>query len=644
MAFDALFQPVSIGTLTLPNRIIMSSMSTRMAKTGGGMTDRLIEHYCRRARGGASLITVELADVHPLMPHLRQTLWLHNDAAVEAMRPLTDAIHENGARASIQIGVFFRPVMAGLCQYTASLKSPEAQPHAQELTAVELDRLGDVIAMGCLRAKRAGYDAVELHGVHGSIMEEFLSPFWNRRTDGYGGTREKRMRFPLEVLEKTRRLTGDDFPIIFRICGSEFHPEGTTVEDAVAFARAAEERGLNALSLSGGIGHIDHLAISASYEKRGMLLPASRAVKENCRIPVIVANALTPQMACDAVAGGDADIIALGRPLLADPDWPRKMKEGRMEEIRPCIRCNQGCMGGLRDASLPHIFCLTNPQMGRLMQDTPPAAEHPLNIVVVGGGPAGCEFAHTAAVRGHHVTLLEKENRLGGQFRTASVPPGKADFRALSDYFEVVLPRAGVDVRLNTEAGLQMLRNMQADVVVVATGSDPVLPSVPGMELPHVCLAVDVLKGRVVPEGTVAVLGGGATGLETAHLLAEQGHAVTVVDMLQEFGRDIVAHVGVREKLLHLLEEAGVKFMPRRRVKSVTASGVELDERPLFGGGNVELLPADSVVVAMGQRPAVALFRELEASGIRCLAVGDCARPGNALAAIHAAYDLALSL
>lgn len=644
MAFDALFRPVSIGSLKLPNRIIMSSMSTRMARTGGGMTDRLIAHYRRRARGGAALITVELADVHPLMPHLRQTLWLHNDAAVAAMRPLTDAIHEEGARASIQIGVFFRPAMAGLCQYTASLRSPEALPHAQELTAPELDRLGDVIAMGCLRAKQAGYDAVELHGVHGSIMEEFLSPFWNRRTDRYGGTRENRMRFPLEVLEKTRRLVGEEFPVIFRICGSEFHPEGSTVEDAAAFAAAAQERGLNAISLSGGIGHIDHLAISASYEKRGMLLPAARAVREHCSIPVIVANALTPQMACNAVEEGDADIIALGRPLLVDPDWPRKMREGRVEEIRPCIRCNQGCMGGLRDPSQPHILCLSNPQMGRLMQDDPPASEHPLNIVVAGGGPAGCEVACTAAQRGHHVTLLEREGRLGGQFRLAAVPPGKGDFQALSDYFEVVLPRMGVDVRLNTEATAESVGEYHADLVVVAAGSEPSVPPVPGMDLPHVCLAADVLKGTAEPKGSVVVLGGGATGLETAHLLAERGQRVTVVDLLQEFGRDIVAHVGVREKLLRLLEEAGVTFMPRMRVKAVTAEGVVLDDRPLFGGGQTQLVPADSVVVAMGQRPAVALLRELEAAGIRCVALGDCARPGNALAAMHDAYDLALSL
>ncbi len=644
MAFDALFQPVSIGSLKLPNRIIMSSMSTRMARTGGGMTERLIEHYSRRARGGAALITVELADVHPLMPHLRQTLWLHNDEAVAAMRPLTEAIHKNGARASIQIGVFFRPVMAGLCHYTASLKSPEAQPHAQELSAFELDRLGDVIAMGCLRAKQAGYDAVELHGIHGSIMEEFLSPFWNKRSDRYGGTCENRMRFPLEVLEKTRRLVGEEFPIIFRICGSEFHPEGTTIEDAVAFARAAEERGLNAVSLSGGIGHIDHLAISASYEKRGMLLPASRAIKEHCHIPVIVANALTPQMAYDAVAGGDADIIALGRPLLADPDWPKKMKEGRMEEIRPCIRCNQGCMGGLRDPSLPHILCLANPQMGSLMQEVPPAARKPFDIVVVGGGPAGCEFAYTAAQRGHRVTLLEKEANLGGQFRIAAVPPGKADFRALSDYFEVVLPRMGVDVRLNIEASVDDIQAMKADIVVVAAGSVPVRPSIPGIDLPQVSLAVDVLKGKVTPEGSVVVLGGGATGLETAHLLAEQGHDVTVVDMLQEFGRDIVSHVGVREKLLHLMEKAGVKFMPRMRVKAVTPEGVELDDRPLFGGGRIQFLPADSVVVAMGQRPSTALAGALEKTGIKCLMLGDCARPGNALAAMHEAYALALSL
>ena len=644
MAFDALFQPISIGSLKLPNRIIMSAMSTRFPKTGGGMTEKVLEHYSRRARGGASLITVELADVHPLMPHLRQTLWLHHDSAIPEMRRLTDAIHENGSRASIQIGVFFRPAQAGLRQYTSSLESPEVLPNAQELSAGDLSRLGDIIAAACLRARKAGYDAVELHGMHGSIVEEFLSPYWNRRKDAYGGSREKRMRFPLELLEKTRKAVGEDFPVIFRICGSEFHPEGSTIDDAAAFARAAEERGLNAVSLSGGIGHIDHLAISSSYEKRGMLLPASRAVREHCGIPVIVANALTPRMAHDAVAGGDADIVALGRPLLADPDWPHKMAEGRMEEIRPCIRCNQGCMGGLRDASLPHILCLANPQMGRLNQERPAPAEERKNIVVIGGGPAGCEFAYRAAQRKHHVTLLEKESRLGGQFRTAAVPPGKEDFLALSRYFELVLPREGVDIRLNTEASAETVQAMHADVAVVATGSVPALPPIPGMDMSGVCFAVDVLNGKAEPRGAVAVLGGGATGLETAHLLVERGHSVTVVDMRQEFVRDIVSHVGVREKLLHLLEEAGVTFMPDRRVKEITSEGVEVDDRPLFGGGSVELVRADTVVVAMGQRPVASLADELEARGIQVVRIGDCSRPGNALAAIHEAYGAALSV
>ena len=644
MAFDALFQPISIGSLKLPNRIIMSAMSTRFPQAGNWVNDKVIEHYCRRARGGASLITVELADVHALTPHLKQVLWLHNDSCIPVMRRLTDAIHENGAKASIQLGVFFRPAVAGLCHYTSSLQSPEAQPNAQELTAYELDKLSDLIAAACLRAKKAGYDTVELHGMHGSIVEEFLSPFWNKRTDEYGGSRENRMRFPLELLEKTRKLVGEEFPIIFRICGTEFHPDGTDIDDAVAFCLAAQERGLDALSLSGGIGHIDHLAISASYEKRGMLLPASRAIKENCRIPVIVANALTPQMAHDAVANGDTDIVALGRPLLVDPDWPIKMKEGRPEEIRPCIRCNQGCMGGLRDVSLPHILCLANPQMGRVDQEVPAATEQPRNIVVIGGGPAGCEFAYTAAQRKHRVTLLEKEPRLGGQFRTAAVPPGKEDFRALSDYFEVNLPRVGVDVRTSCEATMEMIKALNPDLVVVATGSTPAVPPIPGINQPHVSLAVDVLNGKASPKGNVVVLGGGATGLETGHLLAEKGHAVTVVDMLQEFGRDIVSHVGVREKLLHLMEEVGVKFIPRKRVKAIVVDGVELDDRPLFGGGNVEFLAADSIVVAMGQRPVVALAEELEKAGFNVMRLGDCARPGNALVAIHNAYDAGLTV
>ena len=644
--YDALFQPVSIGSLTLRNRIIMTAMSTRFPGTDGKSTEQLLNHYTRRAQGGAAMLTVELADPHPYLRHLQQALWNYNDAMIPDLRKIVDAIHSGGAAASIQIGAYFRSNITSIAHHTSSLQSPEAGPMSIELNEEEIQWITKVIADASWRCKEAGFDAVELRCIHGDILEEFFSPYWNKRTDKYGGSLENRMRFPLEVLDATRARVGSSFPIIYRICGTEFHPDGTTVADAVAFSLAAQERGLDAVNLTGGIGHIDHLAIASSYEARGMLIPSARAIKAETSIPVILANSLTPELALDAVVGGSADIIGLGRPLLTDPDWPLKVSQGRVEAIRPCVRCNQGCMGGLRKPGNEHISCLSNPQLGKIDQDSPKPTATPKKICVIGGGLAGCETALVAAQRGHQVTLYEQENVLGGQFRIAGIPPGKADFAALIRFFEHELPRLGVTIHLGTKADPALVAKLAPDCIVLATGAVPVSPPIPGLNLPHVHHAVDVLKDSslISPQGPVVVLGGGATGLETAHYLAEKGHAVTVVDLLLEAGKDMVHSVGVRERLLGLLKKDKVALRLGLRILAVDAQGVQVSSRVLSAAKDHEHIPAASVVVALGTRPRKDLEQELAALPIPLFMVGDCTTPRNALLAMQAGYALGLEL
>ena len=642
----ALFTPIKIGTLPLRNRIIMTALSTRFPGFDGKVTERLLSHYARRAEGGAAMLTVELADAHPYLRHLLQALWNYNNSMIPELRKITGAIHKHGAAASIQVGAYFRTQLTSITHYTASLGSPEAKPGSMELNETEIAWLITVMTEAAWRCKEAGFDAIELHGVHGDIIEEFFSPYWNKRTDKYGGSLENRMRFPLELLRSVRKRLGPDFPVIYRICGSEFHPEGTGVEDAIALTLAARDDGLDAVHLSGGIGHIDHLAIASSYETRGMLLPLARAVREKAGIPVIVANSLTPEQAAAAVADGDADIVGLARPLLVDPDWPAKMAQGEAASIRPCIRCNQGCIGGLREPGKGHISCLANPQAGEEYQGPPPKTDAPKKIAVIGGGVAGCETALVAAQRGHAVTLFEQKETLGGQFNAGSRPPGKSDFTALLRFFERALPEAGISVCLNTKATKELLGQGQFDCAVLATGATPLMPPIPGLDLPHVHKATDVLLETVtIPAGdAVTVLGAGATGLETAHFLAEKGHAVTVVDLLHEPGRDMVHGVGVRERLLGLLHKGGVPLRMGLRVLAVEKGRVIAGERLLSDEGNRHTIATDSVVVAWGARPLQAMEDELRDAGLPLFPVGDCHTPGNAWAAMRAGYALGMTL
>jgi NADPH-dependent 2,4-dienoyl-CoA reductase/sulfur reductase-like enzyme len=352
-------------------------------------------------------------------------------------------------------------------------------------------------------------------------------------------------------------------------------------------------------------------------------------------------------MAEQAVSEGWTDLVGLGRPLIADPEWPCKVREGRSREIRACIRCNQGCFGGLRDLKTPGVTCLYNPTAGRELERAIYPAVAKRKIAVIGGGPAGCETARVSRLRGHDVLLIEKEGRLGGQFNLAALPPKKEDFTRLAEFYATELPRLGVEVRLNTEATSELIGALAVDTIVIATGSTPVVPKMPGADLPHVTTAHDVLSGKVkIGKSPVVVIGGGATGLETADYLSERGLTVTVIEMLDAPGRDMMAGIGVREALLARLAEKKVGMLTGHRAMAIESDAVIASDRPLKGGGNEIRIAARSVVFGLGNRAEATISRLETACGrlnLLC-GVGDCRFPGNALNAIHAAYDLTATI
>lgn len=640
-----LFEPVRLGNITLKNRLVMTAMSTCYAGPGGQVTDRLTEYYATRARGGVGLITVEEAYFHPRLPHITNALGIYADSLIPDLRNLARRIHDADAKASLQIGLYFRQQLNGFPRYAASAKAPDCGPDCKELNKNEIRYLTKLFVDAAYRTREAGFDAVEIHACHGCLLSEFLSPFWNKRTDEYGGDQRRRFRFAQEILAETRQRLGSDFPVLYRISGSEFTPQGFTPEDAIALSKVLEEGGVTAINVSGGLGHVNHIAIPPGDVPRGLLLPIGKRIKESVAVPIIIGNSMTPDLAKKAVESGAADLIGLGRPLLADPEWPQKVLHGRLDEIRHCLRCNQGCFGALRDDRRPWVSCIYNPLVGREFEGLISEAESKRRVVVIGGGPAGCEVARVARLRGHAVVLLEKADRLGGQINLAAVPPQKSDFKKMCAFYQNELKRLGVDIHLKTEANATLLKNLDADVYVFATGCTPTHPPIPGADRAHVMSALDVLAGKEkVRQGPVAVIGGGATSLETADFLSEKNVKVTVIEMLDSPGRDILAGIGVRESLLERLAAKNVTILTGHRVVEIFNDTVGVSDRPLIGGGRQIEIPSRWVVLALGTRPEMPADEPGLPKHAVWYRVGDCWNPGNALDAIHQAFELAIRI
>jgi 2,4-dienoyl-CoA reductase-like NADH-dependent reductase (Old Yellow Enzyme family)/thioredoxin reductase len=642
---NRLFEEVGLGHLTMKNRLVMTAMTTSFAGTQGEVNDRLTKYYATRAAGGVALITVEIAYIHPQLPHVKNALGAYADHLIPGLQKLTRRIHEERSLASLQIGLYFRQQLNGFPRYAASSSAPDCDPACKELTHEEIHYLTELFVNAAERTRQAEFDAVEIHACHGCLLSEFLSPFWNHRTDDYGGSPAGRFRFALEILKGIRKRLGADYPVLFRISGSEFTPDGFTPEDAVKFSEALEKNGVTAISISGGLGHVNHIAIPPGDVARGLLLPIGKSIKAAVEVPIIVGNSMTPQLAREAIEEGMADMIGLGRPLIADPEWPRKVEEGRLDEIRECLRCNQGCFGGLRDPKRPWISCMYNKLAGREFQCPIKKAEIKRRVVVVGGGPAGAEVARVSRLRGHDVILLEKMDRLGGQINLAAIPPQKGDFKKMVAFYRGELKRLGVDIRLNTKATPNLLESLKPDAVVIATGSIPFRPSIPGAEKAHVLIAQDVLSGKVkIDEGPVVIAGGGPSGLDTADFLSDKGLKVTIVEMLDAVGRDILEGIGVREGLLDRLRSKDVTILTGHRVMAILVDTVLISDRPLIGGGKESQLPARVVVLALGMNTE----NELSEPGIKgktvWYRVGDCLNPGNAFDAIDQAFELALSI
>jgi 2,4-dienoyl-CoA reductase-like NADH-dependent reductase (Old Yellow Enzyme family)/thioredoxin reductase len=636
--FARLFEPISIGAMQVKNRFVMAPLAMRYNTPSGAVTERVVDHYAERAKGGTGLIIVEATTMDwPVGKVGACPLRLDRDSHIQGFRDLVEAVHAQGARVAVQLqhvgGQTNRRNTEG-----AQPVAPSAIPFpgADMPRALSIEEIHSIIrefADSVLRAKTAGFDAVEIHGAHGYLVNQFHSPYFNKRNDMYGGSFQNRMRFATDLIEAARARVGPDYPLIFRFSADEHVAGGVGLEEARRIAQTLEKAGVGAIDVSAGVYAARPWIFPPMAMPRACNVDAAKVVKEAVKIPVIVVGRLgNPVLAEQVLAEDKADMIALGRPLLADPYLPLKAAEGREDDICPCVSCN-ACIDRLvRGWS---VRCAVNPALGRERHHRLNRARKPKKVLIVGGGPAGMEAARVASLRGHDVDLYEKGSELGGQLLPASRPSFKKDLVDLLDYLRGQLTKCGVRVHLGEPVTGELLGKSGADVVIMATGAEPLKPTIPGVDGKNVAAAEAVLRGEAEVGKRVVVAGGGRLGLEIAWFLAQRDCAVQLVEMEPDVGADMEACE--RTYIVQKLQENDVSILTNTKVKEVASSHVEVVD----GAWRTSSLECDSVVLALGYTPRVSLAKDFENSGIEVHTIGDCVQPGRIYEAFHDAWRVA---
>jgi len=652
-----LFEKAYIGSMELRNRIIMPAIGLNYTDNDS-VNQRMMDFFVERAKGGVGLVISAGGYIEPRAKSMPTLLSIADDEFIPGLRDLTGSVHKHGAKIAIQVyhgGKYVPSSLIDTQPVSASaVISNLTGEMPRELTIPEIEEIVVFFAKAVRRAKEAGFDTIEFNCCSGYLIREFLSPISNKRVDQYGGDIENRLRFLLEIIEETRREVGEDYPLICRISADEFLDGGNTLTEGKVIARELERAGVNAISVTGG-GHETDVPLTTGFVPHGAFLYLAGGIKEEIGIPVVASGRINdPAFAEKILDDGTADFVAIGRPLLTDPEFPNKAREEKYAEIRKCVACHQGCFDNVFSAK--PVTCMLNPSVGREKEFEIRPTDRKKKVMVVGGGPGGMEAARVLALRGHDVSLYESKETLGGQLNLAAVPPGKEEFANIIDYMYGQLKNLGVKVFLGQSVSHSIVEEAAPDAVLVSTGVLPAVSDIRGVDGKNVYTANEVLTGKAEIGRKIVIIGGGAIGCETALYLAmkgtttpdaavflssygaldpesamnltRKGKDITIVEMLKKVGKDVgKTSLWVMRKRL---KDQGVKIVTEARVEEITKEGVRIEK-----GNSRTILEADTVVLAVGAKSNNKLYEELQGKVQELYAIGDCKEPRKAMDAIY---------
>ncbi len=671
-----LFDKIDIGPMTLKNRIIMAAMDLGFT-SDGTINDQIVNFYMERAKGGVGFIVVG-----GCYPEVNGKVWksiigLDKDELIPGLKRLTDAIHVYDVRVAAQLlhggrsASSFFTKMQPVAPSQLTHRSIKQEPHA--LTVSEIKTVIDNYVSATMRAKKAGFDAVELHGGMGYLINQFLSNATNKRDDEYGGSFENRTRFAREMMYAIRETVGKDYPIIFRMSGDDFVEEGLKIDESAEIARILEQAGVDAFNVSPG-WHESKTPIMLMAIPRMAYVFLSEKIKSQVTVPVIASVRINDlKLAEDILDNEQADMVSIGRPLIVEPELPNKYQSGQLDDIRTCIACNQGCFDSL--LNFKPVSCTYNAMAGHEGEYRITRTNKPKKVVVVGGGPAGMEAARVLALRGHNVILYERNNQLGGQLRYAFVPPGREEIQNIVTYLERQISKLRVTIKTGTDADFRAIKEERPDVVIVAAGGNPLILNLPGIQGKHVHVANTVLDGRVSVGKDVVIIGGGTVGCEVALHVAKEGAMspdvacfllrhkvidaddviryttrgnknVTILEMRKKIGGGF--GISTRWIILKELKDAHVKEITEVQVKEIVSNtGVNGQGN---GGviyekdGKEHFIKADTIIIAVGYSPNNELQKQVEGKFQETYFIGDCVKVRTALEAIHEGFNVALKI
>lgn len=646
-----LLSPIKVGNVKLRNRVVLTPAGTDdCAGPDYFVSERLIAYHEARAKGGCGLNIVEVTSIEPRACSTAGAPAIWSDAHIPGWRALAKAVHTHDGKIFCQLAHIGRQGTSALIG-GRQIIGPSAHPAPgnmevpHELTIEEIEELYQFYAEAARRAREAGLDGIEIHSAHDYLPSQFLSAISNKRIDEYGGTLEARTKFTVSILNHVRAMVGPDFTVGVRIVGREVYKGGRTPAETQVIARILEEAGYDYISVSGGIIQNANIMVAAIGTPPGTWVEDSAAVKRVINIPVLVASQLgDPHFAELVLEQGKADMIGMLRAQWAEPELVKKAAAGRLDDICPCTYC-WTCLETMATGEVAQ--CQVNPEFGREFQPgwgTLIPAEKPKKVMVVGGGPAGLEVARVAALRGHQVSLYEKADRLGGQLHLACIPPGMQVYATVVKYLATQVKKAGVSVNLNTEVTPELVDRVKPDVVIVATGAQPLIPDIKGADKPNVVTAHDVLRSKKTPAemAKVVVIGGGLVGCETADYIAERGdflwnprREVTILEMLPDIAMDAVA--GPRSFLIERLREDDVKWITSATVKKVVDDGVVYE----IDGREESIHGIDTIILAVGAKPVDNLSDKMKGKVAEVHVIGDAREPRRIVNATYEGAEVA---